>query len=112
MKLLYKKENTKLSYIIILLCFINQYIALGINYTVFVLIFTIIFYIIIVKKICISEKVNNYFIAFIAKISYDIQFTDESNKWIAGNGKISDNNWIRNKSNYVEIIKENNIYCR
>lgn len=61
-------------------------------------------------------KINNIKIMeikenrFIAKISYDIQFTDESNKWIAGNGKISDNNWIRNKSNYVEIIKENNIY--
>lgn len=77
MKLLYKKENTKLSYIIILLCFINQYIALGINYTVFVLIFTIIFYIIIVKKIRISKKANNYFIAFIAKISYPLYLTHQ-----------------------------------
>ena len=56
MKLLYKKENTKLSYIIILLCFINQYIALEINYTVFVLIFTIIFYIVIVKKYVYQKK--------------------------------------------------------
>lgn len=47
---------------------------------------------------------------FIVKISYDIQFTDASNKWIAGNGKISDNNWIREKSNYVEIVKEDNEY--
>lgn len=47
---------------------------------------------------------------FIVNISYDIQFTEESNKWIAGNGKVNENNWIRNKSNYVEIIKENDTY--
>lgn len=47
---------------------------------------------------------------FIVNISYDIQFTEESNKWIAGNGKVNENNWIRNKSNYVEIVKENDDY--
>lgn len=47
---------------------------------------------------------------FIVNISYDIQFTEESNKWIAGNGKIKENNWIRNKSNYVEIVNDNGNY--
>lgn len=47
---------------------------------------------------------------FTVNISYDIQFTEESNKWIAGNGKVKENNWIRNKTNYVEIVKEDNEY--
>lgn len=47
---------------------------------------------------------------FIVNISYDIQFTEESNKWVAGNGKIKENNWIKNKTNYVEIIKDNDGY--
>ena len=47
---------------------------------------------------------------FIVNVSYDVQFTEESNKWIAGNGKIKENNWIRNKSNYVEIVKDNGEY--
>lgn len=47
---------------------------------------------------------------FIVKVLYDIQFTEESNKWVAGNGKIKENNWIRNKSNYIEIVKENDGY--
>lgn len=48
--------------------------------------------------------------SFIVNVSYDIQFTEESNKWIAGNGKVNENNWIRNKSNYVEIVKDNDDY--
>ncbi|MDO5517288.1 MAG: hypothetical protein Q4F66_07005, partial [Clostridium sp.] len=47
---------------------------------------------------------------FIVNISYDIQFTEESDKWIAGNGKIKEDNWIRNKNNYVEIVKDNGSY--
>lgn len=47
---------------------------------------------------------------FIVNVSYDVQFTEESDKWIAGNGKIKENNWIRNKSNYVEIVKDNGEY--
>ncbi len=56
-------------------------------------------------KIVGSEKDR-----FIVNISYDIQFTEESNKWVAGNGKVKENNWIRNKTNYVEIVKEDNEY--
>ncbi|MBE6062087.1 MAG: hypothetical protein E7207_00670 [Clostridium butyricum] len=56
-------------------------------------------------KVVVSEQDR-----FIVNISYDIQFTEKSNKWVAGNGKVQENNWIRNKTNYVEIVRENNQY--
>ena len=42
---------------------------------------------------------------FTVDISYDIQYTDESNFWIAGNGELTDNNWVINKCSFVDIQK-------
>lgn len=47
---------------------------------------------------------------FIVSIEYDIKYTNESDMWIAGNGKICEDNWIRNKSNFVEIQKSGDEY--
>lgn len=43
---------------------------------------------------------------FTVNIKYDIKYTNESDMWIAGNGEISEDNWIKNKSNFVEIQKD------
>jgi len=47
---------------------------------------------------------------FTVSVKYDIKYTNESNMWIAGNGEISEDNWIRNKSNFVEIQKNGDKY--
>jgi hypothetical protein len=47
---------------------------------------------------------------FTVNIKYDIKYTNESDIWIAGNGEISNDNWIRNKSNFVEIQKDGDNY--
>jgi outer membrane usher protein FimD/PapC len=47
---------------------------------------------------------------FIVSIEYDIKYTNESDMWIAGNGKVCEDNWIRNKSNFVEIQKNDDEY--
>ncbi|WP_294373564.1 hypothetical protein [uncultured Clostridium sp.] len=40
---------------------------------------------------------------FTLDISYDIQYTDESNFWVAGNGELADDNWVVNKCSFVDI---------
>ena len=47
---------------------------------------------------------------FIVSIEYDIKYANESDMWIDGNGKICEDNWIRNKSNFVEIQKSGDEY--
>lgn len=54
----------------------------------------------------VSEKDNT--LTF--DISFDIQYTNESNYWLAGTGTISDNNWIINKSTFVDIKKYDDKY--
>ena len=49
----------------------------------------------------LSEDKNK----FIVCIVYDIKYTDESNWWVAGNGDLEDDNWVRNKMNFVDIEK-------
>ncbi|WP_294406505.1 hypothetical protein [uncultured Clostridium sp.] len=41
--------------------------------------------------------------SFTVKIIYDVKSTEESDMWLAGNGKKDEDNWIRNKSNYITI---------
>ena len=67
--------------------------------------------------VCFSDYKINYIKItgeeekkFTAYIEYDIQYTNESDMWIAGNGKICEDNWIRNKSNFVEIEKSGDKY--
>lgn len=62
-------------------------------------------YAIISTELVYSEKDN-----FTIKVTYDIKYTDESDMWLAGNGLKEEDNWIRNKINYVNINKENNEY--
>lgn len=40
---------------------------------------------------------------FTVSVSYDIQYTNESNIWIAGNGELKENNWVINKFALVDI---------
>lgn len=47
---------------------------------------------------------------FTANISYDIQYTDKSDMWIAGNGKVAEKNWIKNKNNFVEFSVDSDVY--
>lgn len=47
---------------------------------------------------------------FTVDISYDIQYTDESSFWIAGNGELADDNWVINKCNFVDIQKDGDKY--
>lgn len=47
---------------------------------------------------------------FTVSVSYDIQYTNESNMWVAGNGEIKDNNWIVDKFALVDITQINNKY--
>jgi len=68
-------------------------------------------------KVCLTDyKINNIRVTreeedkFIVLIGYDIKYTNESDFWIAGNGEICEDNWIRNKSNFVEIQKSGNEY--
>lgn len=67
--------------------------------------------------VCFTEyNINNIKVTggdenkFTVNIEYDIKYTNESDMWIAGNGKISEDNWIRNKSNFVEIQKNGDKY--
>lgn len=41
--------------------------------------------------------------SFTVNIIYDVKCTEESDMWLAGNGKKDEDNWIRNKSNYITI---------
>lgn len=60
-----------------------------------------------INDISFVKEENN---KFTVDISYDIQYTDESNYWVAGNGELSENNWVMNKCNFVDIIKADNKY--
>ncbi|MGV3025003.1 hypothetical protein ACED96_04680 [Clostridium thermobutyricum] len=44
---------------------------------------------------------------FTVSVLYDIQYTNESNMWVAGNGELKDNNWIVNKIALVDITQIN-----
>ena len=48
--------------------------------------------------------------SFTAKVTYDIKCTDESDFWFAGNG-LREQDWIRNKVNFINIKKNNDGYC-
>ena len=71
---LYSKEQNKvLIYIGLFLCLINQYLALGIEYTIYYLIEISIFYaIVIIRFVKITRFINNKFIIFISSISYPL----------------------------------------
>lgn len=47
---------------------------------------------------------------FTAEIDYDIQYTTESNQWLAGNGILDNDNWIKHKSNLIDIKKAGERY--
>ncbi|MGL5416357.1 MAG: hypothetical protein ACRDAU_11905 [Clostridium sp.] len=47
---------------------------------------------------------------FVADIGYDIKYTNESNRWVAGNGELKKNNWCINKVAVVNIEKINDKY--
>lgn len=47
---------------------------------------------------------------FTVSVSYDIQYTNESNMWVAGNGVLKDNNWIVDKFALVDIEQVNDKY--
>ncbi|WP_293981528.1 hypothetical protein [uncultured Clostridium sp.] len=48
--------------------------------------------------------------SFTVRVTYDVKCTDESDMWFAGNGNKEENNWIRNKTNYINIEKNNANY--
>ena len=47
---------------------------------------------------------------YTVKITYDVKVTDENNMWFAGNGLKDEDNWIRNKINYLNIENDNGEY--
>lgn len=47
---------------------------------------------------------------FTVRVTYDVKYTDESDMWLAGNGNKQENNWIRNKINFINIEKNNDNY--
>lgn len=56
-----------------------------------------------VGDINITNKNNGF---FVADISYDLKLTDiELNPWAAGNGVMAEDNWLREKCNFVDIMK-------
>ena len=64
--------------------------------------------------ICLTDyRINDIdiesqdFYKFTVSVSYDIQYTNESNMWVAGNGELKDNNWIVNKIALVDITQIN-----
>jgi len=60
-------------------------------------------------KLLTDYKINKvYFVEgddnkYTVDIRYDIQFTEEGEKYKAGDGMLEDNNWIIDKSNMVDI---------
>lgn len=56
----------------------------------------------IINASLVSVKEDN----FCVKIIYDVKCTEESDMWLAGNGFKDTDNWIRNKSNYVNVFEE------
>ena len=77
MCLLYKKEKSKITYVTLILCIVNQFIALGIKYTIFLCLFNVVFYFIIVRRLSIPSFINNKVITFLATISYPLYLTHQ-----------------------------------
>lgn len=74
---IYKKENSKINYCILLLCLVNQFVALGIEYAIFLSIFDIVFYLIVMQKIKIPKIINSKLIVFLSSISYPLYLTHQ-----------------------------------
>ncbi len=53
-----------------------------------------------------SQDIHN----FIVSVSYDVQYTNESDMWVAGNGELKDNNWVVDKFAVVDITQINDKY--
>ncbi|ENY99854.1 hypothetical protein HMPREF1092_02990 [Clostridium thermobutyricum] len=53
-----------------------------------------------------SQDIHN----FTVSVSYDIQYTNESDMWVAGNGELKDNNWVVDKFAVVDITQINDKY--
>ena len=48
--------------------------------------------------------------SFTAKVIYDIKSNEYNSVWLAGNGSKKENDWIRNKSNFINIEKSESGY--
>lgn len=73
--ILYKEKNwkDKSMYICLAICLVNQYMSLGMEYTVFYIIEVIVFVItVVLRKVNIPNWLNNKAVKFIAKISYPL----------------------------------------
>lgn len=73
----YKNENSKINYLVLVLCLLNQLISLGLEYTIFLLLFDIVFYFIVIRKIIVYKFINNKFILKISEISYPLYLTHQ-----------------------------------
>lgn len=66
------------------------------------------------KNISVREvdKVSDDLIPFkpIYHVSYSVQTCSKQSNWCAGNGEISDDNWIIGKSLFVRLAKEKELY--
>lgn len=49
-------------------------------------------------------------ISYTVDIIYDIQYTNDSPLWVAGDGNMSENNWILKKDFLIDIIKYKDKY--
>lgn len=71
MCLIYKEENSKINYFTLLLCIINQYFALGLEYTIFLIVFVVLLYLIIIKIIKLPKWLcENRIVHLMSSISY------------------------------------------
>lgn len=60
-----------------------------------------------IKHIDFIDEHND---TFTVDVQYDIQYTNDSNMWVAGNGELSDNNWVIDKCNFLDIKKAGDKY--
>lgn len=75
---IYKEDKiNKTNYMILILCVINEYISQGIEYTLFLVFFSVIFYVIVCRKNTLPNIFNNKFINFISDISYPLYLTHQ-----------------------------------
>ena len=78
MSLIYNGDRSKINYLILILCIINQYFALGTEYTIFLCAFSLLFYLIIIGEIRIPNKVcENKCVQFMSSISYPFYLTHQ-----------------------------------
>ena len=47
---------------------------------------------------------------FTAEVLYDIQYTKNGTQWLACDGELADDNWIKNKGFYIDIARYNDKY--